>query len=223
LITGAASGSASISRCSTVRLPEGFGGVVRPCNSPNRSGRTNLGWHRFDARLNNAVAKSCTAGFRVVLLARYALLQLQCCPVMSQRAFGCPDPTFQFVAHAQIGLMHQLVIQLMHDLLKVADVCLDRTLYSWGSGHCNARCIFRYRARSRLENWKAPITNANPAKTACGIRNSIPGAKCRAICDVGWNISAFFMYVTKPQPLSVTTRSQATATEGATHRISAGL
>src|SRR3954454_10793762 len=40
------------------------------------------------------------------------------------------------------------------------------------------------------------MIRASPAKIACGIRYRVPGAKCRAMSEVGLNTFLFFMYVT---------------------------
>src|SRR4029079_18962887 len=75
------------------------------------------------------------------------------------------------------------------------------------------RWTLRYFARSLFENWKAPITRASPAKRACGMRNAIAGAKCRAISEVGFRISRFFMKVTKAVRAKKATKPQNLARE----------
>src|SRR3954467_10568229 len=40
------------------------------------------------------------------------------------------------------------------------------------------------------------MISARPAKIACGIKYKVPGAKCRAMSEVGSNTFLFFMYVT---------------------------
>src|SRR5579872_1207309 len=59
------------------------------------------------------------------------------------------------------------------------------------------RCVLRYRARRRLENWNTPRSMARAPKKACGTRYHLIGAKCCAISDVGSKTRAFFMKVTK--------------------------